>query len=157
MKNQNVNQLRRGKEMIDLRVGMKCYSSTLSLHVDEEEFKYKAPRGKKFAVILMTDEKADNLSGIYCDEFLRGLGWELASDKLSLEKENMHGWIDCPVKNPENQTGLWSEEVAEVSNLGDVFKLSCMDGYWQRTTEFIDSGATSITHWMPLPAQKDGI
>jgi hypothetical protein len=61
------------------------------------------------------------------------------------------GWIDCRVKLPDGAKGIWSNEVAAVSNLGDVFKLSCMGGYWQRTAAFIESGATSITHWIPLP------
>ncbi|MGC7969642.1 DUF551 domain-containing protein [Salmonella enterica] len=33
---------------------------------------------------------------------------------------------------------------------GDVFKLSCMGSYWQRSKAFIESSSTKITHWMPL-------
>lgn len=65
------------------------------------------------------------------------------------------GWVACSDRPPESKAGMmWSKEVAAVSNLGDVFKLSCMGDYWQRTSEFIDSGATSITHWIYLPEEK---
>lgn len=63
--------------MIDLKPGMVAYAKTLSLHVDKTELKYNAPRGTKFAVILMAAEKPDNTNGIKADEFLRGCGWQL--------------------------------------------------------------------------------
>lgn len=66
--------------MIELKSGMKAYAKSLSLHVDGNEFKYTAPRGKKFAVILMTDEKPDNISGISPDKWLNDMGWELISE-----------------------------------------------------------------------------
>ncbi|WP_368639074.1 DUF551 domain-containing protein [Salmonella enterica] len=37
-----------------------------------------------------------------------------------------------------------------LSDTGDVFKLSCMGSYWQRSKAFIESSSTKITHWMPL-------
>lgn len=68
--------------------------------------------------------------------------------------ENLDCWVACSERMPESKPGkMWSKEVAAVTNLGDVFKLSCMGDYWQRTSEFVDSGATSITHWIPLPAE----
>lgn len=70
----------------------------------------------------------------------------------SLTEES--GWIKCIERMPENTPGRWSEEVAAVSNLGGVFKLSCMNGYWQRNASFIESGATEITHWIPLPPEE---
>lgn len=63
--------------MLKLESGMKCYAKTLSLHIDGHEFKYTAPRGKKFAVIIMNDEKPDNAAGISADDFLRNCGWTL--------------------------------------------------------------------------------
>ena len=67
----------------------------------------------------------------------------------------MISWIKCSDRVPDNKNGLWSDEVAAVSDIGCVFKLSCMNGYWQRTREFIDSGSSSITHWQPLPAPPE--
>lgn len=61
-------------------------------------------------------------------------------------------WIKCSDRLPKSNINYWSEEVIALSNLGDVFILSCMGEYWQRSSKFIDSGATKITHWMPLPA-----
>lgn len=60
------------------------------------------------------------------------------------------GWISCSERMPENNPGKWSIPVAVLTDTGDVFKLSCMGGYWQRTQAFIDSGGR-ITHWMSLP------
>lgn len=69
--------------------------------------------------------------------------------------ETPDGWVACAERLPESKPGMmWSKEVAAVTNLGDVFKLSCMGDYWQRTSEFVDSGATSITHWISLPEDK---
>lgn len=67
----------------------------------------------------------------------------------------MSGWIKCSERMPENFPGRWSKEVSAVSNLGDLFKISSMDGYWQRSRAFVESGATSITHWMPLPEDDE--
>ncbi|QKJ87454.1 hypothetical protein PMPD1_2512 [Paramixta manurensis] len=62
--------------MLDLKSGMVAYAKTLSLHIEGTELKYNAPRGKKFAVILMTAEKPGD-EGIKADEFLRQCGWKL--------------------------------------------------------------------------------
>lgn len=67
----------------------------------------------------------------------------------------MSGWIKCIDRMPENNPGRWSEKVVAVSDLGDVFKLSAMGGYWQRSSAFVESGAESITHWQPLPDQDE--
>ena len=62
----------------------------------------------------------------------------------------MSEWIDCRVELPKNLEGRWSKDVIALSDSGDVFRLACMGGYWQRTKTFIDSGSNKITHWMPL-------
>jgi len=62
--------------MIELSVGMKCYASSLSLHIDGNVFTYRAPGRMKFAVILMTAEMPDNCSGIAADDFLKLHGYE---------------------------------------------------------------------------------
>lgn len=64
------------------------------------------------------------------------------------------GWIDCRDRLPDNLPGKWSEPVAAVSNLGDVFQLSCMDGYWQRTKDFVESDATEVVKWMYINENK---
>jgi hypothetical protein len=56
---------------------------------------------------------------------------------------------------PESKEGMWSKEVIALTDTGDVFKLSCMGSYWQRTKAFIDSGASKVTHWMPLNYPDD--
>ncbi|ENT2009297.1 TPA: hypothetical protein ACIVL7_002234 [Salmonella enterica subsp. enterica serovar Chester] len=50
-------------------------------------------------------------------------------------------WINVEEQLPESKEGQWSKEVIALTDTGDVFKLSCMGSYWQRTKEFIDSGA----------------
>ena len=59
-------------------------------------------------------------------------------------------WISADDHPPENQEGRWSKDVIALSDTGDVFRLACMGGSWQRTQAFIDSGSTKVTHWMPL-------
>lgn len=59
-------------------------------------------------------------------------------------------WISVDDHPPENQKDRWSKDVIALSDTGDVFRLACMGGSWQRTQAFIDSGATKVTHWMPL-------
>lgn len=59
-------------------------------------------------------------------------------------------WISVETQLPESKEGRWSKEVIALSDTGDVFKLSCMGAYWQRTKAFIESGSSKITHWMPL-------
>ncbi|AKL09769.1 hypothetical protein AB184_30895 [Klebsiella oxytoca] len=59
-------------------------------------------------------------------------------------------WISVDEKLPESKPGMWSESVIALSDSGDVFRLSCMGSYWQRSKAFIESGSTKITHWTPL-------
>jgi len=67
------------------------------------------------------------------------------------------GWIYCSDKMPECLPDKWSAPVAAVSDLGDVFQLSCMGSYWQRTRAFVDSGATKIVKWMPLDVSTPAV
>ena len=60
-------------------------------------------------------------------------------------------WIPVGERLPDNKSGVWSDTVIAVSDIGDVFALSFMDGYWQRTSAFINSGSTEIIGWMPIP------
>jgi len=63
----------------------------------------------------------------------------------------MSQWISVDESLPENKPGLWSSDVIAMSDEFEVFRLSCMDGYWQRTRAFIESGSTRILYWMPMP------
>ncbi|EJJ4490655.1 DUF551 domain-containing protein [Salmonella enterica] len=68
---------------------------------------------------------------------------------------NADDWISVDVSLPESKEGIWSKEVIALTDTGDVFKLSCMGSYWQRTKAFIDSGASKVTHWIPLNYPDD--
>ena len=59
-------------------------------------------------------------------------------------------WISVNDRLPESKEGVWSKEVIALGDSGDVFKLSCMGSYWQRSKAFIESESENITHWMPL-------
>ena len=63
-------------------------------------------------------------------------------------------WIPAGERLPEHEDGLWSVPVIAMSDTGDIFILSYCGG-WQRTQAFIDSGSSSITDWMPLPAAPE--
>ncbi|WP_348971551.1 hypothetical protein, partial [Escherichia coli] len=59
--------------------------------------------------------------------------------------DNGNQWINVEHRLPESKEGMWSKEVIALTDTGDVFKLSCMGSYWQRTKAFIDSGASKVT------------
>jgi len=67
----------------------------------------------------------------------------------------MNKWIDADKETPKNDDGLWSDPVIAISDTGDVFKLSCIGGYWQRTSSFINTGSTKIVAWCNMPTRKD--
>lgn len=125
--------------MIDLKIGMKCYASNLSLHAKGMEFKYKPPRGKRFAVILMGDEKPDNLSGMSCDDFLRNAGWELCNGSFAVPEaiitaplkamncgpsaSYVMGWNDCRNSFIEEH----GEVVVIKNDKGDIVSVTRQD------------------------------
>lgn len=86
-------------------------------------------------------------------DFMNGARFTLAEvQRLNATAQPVSdGWINCRDSLPHNETGLWSTPVAAISDLGDVFQLSCMNGYWQRTKDFVESGASEIVYWMYLP------
>lgn len=59
-------------------------------------------------------------------------------------------WVSVDERLPESSEGVWSKEVIALGDAGDIFKLSCMGAYWQRSKSFIESDSEKITHWMPL-------
>ncbi|BEN41155.1 hypothetical protein ACYZFV_18110 [Serratia ureilytica] len=66
--------------MLELKPGMKCYAKRVSIHIDGQELIYIAPRGKKFALILIGDESPDNAAGIKANDFMRSNGWSHETD-----------------------------------------------------------------------------
>lgn len=65
------------------------------------------------------------------------------------------GWIKCSERRPESKPGKWSKEVRARGDSGEVFILSCMGDYWQRSTDFINSASNEIIDWQPI--QEDSI
>ena len=68
-------------------------------------------------------------------------------------------WISVEDQLPNHDAGKWSNPVIALSDIGLVFRLSYCGG-WQRTGDFMSTGSSKVTHWMPLPAApvqaKDG-
>lgn len=62
----------------------------------------------------------------------------------------MSNWISVKDRLPESSKGKWSRDVIALCDNGNVYRLAVMGDYWQRSQEFIASGAESVTHWMPL-------
>ena len=70
--------------MINLVPGMKVHAKSVDLYAtDGTIFTYSAPRGKKFALILMTDEdpKSDDQNLVKAEEWLKGIGWEFKENE----------------------------------------------------------------------------
>lgn len=59
-----------------LQVGMKCYTKKVNIFVGNTNIEMSAPRGKQYAVILMTVEDPKEINKVTPDEFLKKLGWE---------------------------------------------------------------------------------
>lgn len=60
-------------------------------------------------------------------------------------------WISVKSKLPESKPNTWSKPVIALSDTGEIFELSIMGDYWQRSEKFISSGSKEITHWIPYP------
>ena len=60
-------------------------------------------------------------------------------------------FIETSDQPPPNDKGRWSEPVIAITDTGDIFKLCCMNGYWQRSEDFIESGATKVIAWAEIP------
>ena len=76
------------------------------------------------------------------------LGWQAA------KAQAVPQWISVSERLPEHKDGMWSDPVIAMSDTGDVFRLSYCGG-WQRTSSFMDSGSSNVTHWMPLPSAPE--
>lgn len=64
------------------------------------------------------------------------------------------GWMKTELFTPSNTKGNWSRPVIALADNFEIFKLSYMDGIWQRSQPFVDSGAKSIIGWMEIPEFK---
>lgn len=61
-------------------------------------------------------------------------------------------WISVRDKLPYNIViDEWSNDVIALADNGKVFRLACMNGTWQRSSDFVNSGAKEITHWVEWP------
>lgn len=67
-------------------------------------------------------------------------------------------WISVENKTPEHEPGKWSDPVIAMSDIGLVFRLSYCGG-WQRTGDFMSTGSSKVTHWIPMPkfAEDDNV
>ena len=63
-------------------------------------------------------------------------------------------WISVEDQLPNHDAGKWSNPVIALSDIGLVFRLSYCGG-WQRTGDFMSTGSSKVTHWMPLPAPPE--
>ena len=63
-------------------------------------------------------------------------------------------WISVKDKTPKHEPGKWSDPVIAMSDIGLVFCLRYCGG-WQRNGEFVSTGSSNVTHWMPLPAPPE--
>ena len=78
--------------------------------------------------------------------------WEAYQESFKAAKaQAVPQWIPVSERLPDSKSGVWSDTVIAVSDIGDVFALSFMGGYWQRSSAFINSGSTEIIGWMPIP------
>ena len=59
-------------------------------------------------------------------------------------------WISVEDQLPKHDAGKWSNPVIALSDIGLVFRLSYCGG-WQRNGDFMSTGSSKVTHWMPLP------
>ena len=59
-------------------------------------------------------------------------------------------WISVKDKTPKHEPGKWSDPVIAMSDIGLVFCLRYCGG-WQRNGEFMSTGSSNVTHWIPMP------
>ena len=85
------------------------------------------------------------------DGFRREIAGKIQSYLNSTAAIHGEEWVSVGNKLPESQKDQWSDPVIALADNGEIFKLSCMGSYWQRSGAFVDSGAQEITDWMPIP------
>jgi len=50
---------------------------------------------------------------------------------------------------PDSKPGKWSKEVVAITNLGNLFKLTCIGGYWQRPAAMVEG--EKVAWWIYQP------
>ncbi|ENA1322306.1 TPA: hypothetical protein ACG0NW_002371 [Enterobacter roggenkampii] len=111
--------------MLRLESGMKAYAKALSLHIGPNELIYRAPRGKKFAVILMLAEKPDNTAGIAANDYLRDSGWnesECRLGELQATIESEIGDFFAGYGSPGEPETPEAAQVQLISRINALFK-----------------------------------
>ena len=81
--------------------------------------------------------------------------WEAYQEGFKAAKaQAVPQWIPVSERLPNHDAGKWSDPVIALSDIGLVFRLSYCGG-WQRTGDFMSTGSSKVTHWMPLPAPPE--
>jgi len=60
-------------------------------------------------------------------------------------------WINVEDRLPESKPDMWSDPVIALADNGHIFELRCQGTYWQRSSAFIESGASKVICWIPFP------
>ena len=71
--------------------------------------------------------------------------WERATKAHAVPQ-----WISVEDQLPKHDAGKWSDPVIALSDIGLVFRLSYCGG-WQRNGDFMSTGSSKVTHWIPMP------
>ncbi|HEY3987627.1 hypothetical protein [Cedecea sp.] len=110
---------------IRLQPGMKAYTRALSLHIGPNELIYRAPRGTKFAVILMLAERPDNEAGIAANDYLRSSGWnesDSCSDELQANIQSEIGDFFAGFGGPGEPESPEKAQAQLMSRINALFK-----------------------------------
>ena len=76
------------------------------------------------------------------DAFRHGMKWATVNSVIK--------WISVKDQLPKHDAGKWSDPVIALSDIGLVFRLSYCGG-WQRNGDFMSTGSSKVTHWIPMP------
>ena len=107
---------------------------------------------KIFSVYNLGRSNSD--SEKYSDRILQRM-WEAYTEGWKAAKaQAVPQWISVEDQLPNHDAGKWSNPVIALSDIGLVFRLSYCGG-WQRTGDFMSTGSSKVTHWMPLPAAPE--
>ena len=83
-------------------------------------------------------------------ELINNLCADVVVSKLKKSEAAVPEWISVKDKTPKHEPGKWSDPVIAMSDIGLVFCLRYCGG-WQRNGEFMSTGSSNVTHWIPMP------